>query len=182
MLYESDYLEEQAALHTAEKMCAAARTAPKAHGKDTMHTLVLTGDEKEQLAKKMEEFGSREMGDKMNTWYSRDAANIRRAHAVVLIGTEQTYRGVPHCDYCGFDNCGNCKNAGGNCTFAYIDLGIAVSSAAMAAAMDTVDTRIMFSVGKAAAEMGYAENVLWLGIPISISGKSIFFDRGIFHD
>ena len=87
-----------------------------------------------------------------------------------------------HCGYCGFGNCGNCKNAGGNCTFAYIDLGIAVSSAAMAAAMDTVDTRIMFSVGKAAAETGYAENVLWLGIPISISGKSIFFDRGIFHD
>lgn len=48
-------------------MCAAARTAPKAHGKDTMHTLILTGDEKEQLAKKMEEFGIREMGDKMNT-------------------------------------------------------------------------------------------------------------------
>lgn len=95
-------------------MCAAARTAPKAHGKDTMHTLILTGDEKEQLAKKMEEFGIREMGDKMNTWYGRDAANIRRAHAVVLIGAEQTYRGVPHCDYCGFDNCGNCKNAGGN--------------------------------------------------------------------
>jgi uncharacterized ferredoxin-like protein len=173
---------KQAALHTAEKMCAAARTAPKAHGKDTMHTRVLTGDEKEQLAKKMEEFGIREMGGKMNTWYSRDAANVRRAHVVVLIGAEQTYRGVPHCDYCGFDNCGNCKNAGGNCTFAYIDLGIAVSSAAMAAAMDTVDNRIMFSVGKAAAEMGYAENVLWLGIPISISGKSIFFDRGIFHD
>lgn len=52
----------------------------------------------------------------------------------------------------------------------------------MSAAMDTVDTRIMFSAGKAATEMGYAENVLWLGIPISISGKSIFFDRGIFHD
>ena len=52
MLYESDYLEEQAALHTAEKMCAAARTAPKAHGKDTMHTRVLTGDEKEQLRKR----------------------------------------------------------------------------------------------------------------------------------
>lgn len=52
----------------------------------------------------------------------------------------------------------------------------------MSAAVDTVDNRIMFSVGKAAAEMGYAENVLWLGIPISISGKSIFFDRGIFHD
>lgn len=110
-------------------------------------------------------------------------ARLRLGHrADVLIGAEQSYRGVHHCGYCGFGNCSNCKNAGGNCTFAYIDLGIAVSSAAMAAAMDTVDTRIMFSVGKAAAEMGYAENVLWLGIPISISGKSIFFDRGIFHD
>lgn len=180
MLYESDYLEEQAALHTAEKMCAAARTAPKAHGKDTMHTLVLTGDEKEQLAKKMEEFGIREMGDKMNTWYSRDAANIRRAHAVVLIGAEQTYRGVPHCDYCGFDNCGNCKNAGGNCTFAYIDLGIAVSSAAMAAAMDTVDTRIMFSVGKAAAEMGYAENACGLAFRSRSPARASFSTAGFF--
>ena len=105
-----------------------------------------------------------------------------RHRADVLIGAEQSYHGVPHCGYCGFGNCGNCKNAGGNYAFAYIDLGIAVSSAVMSAAVDTVDNRIMFSVGKAAAEMWYAENVLWLGIPISISGKSIFFDRGIFHD
>lgn len=182
MLYKSDYLEEQAALHTAEKMCAAARTAPKAHGKDTLHTFVLTGDEKEQLAKTMEEIGTREMGDKMYTWYGRDAANIRRAQAVVLIGAEQTHRGVPHCGYCGFENCSACSSAGGNCAFAYVDLGIAVSSAVMVAAMDTVDNRIMFSIGKAAAEMGYAENILWLGVPISISGKNIFFDRGIFHD
>lgn len=71
-------------------MCAAARTAPKAHRKDTLHTLVLTGDEKEMLAPKMEKVGTR--------------------------------------------------------------------------------------------EMGYAENVLWLGVPVSVSGKNIFFDRGIFHD
>ncbi len=91
---------------------------------------------------------------------SRDAANVRRAQAVVLIGAEQTYRGVPNCGYCGFGNCGNCKNVGGNCAFAYIDLGIAVSSAVITAAMDAVDDRIMFSIGKAAAEMGYAENIL----------------------
>ncbi len=42
MLYQSDLLEETAALQTAAKMCAAARTAPKAHGKDTLHTQVLT--------------------------------------------------------------------------------------------------------------------------------------------
>ena len=182
MLYESGYLEEKAALSTAAKMCAAARTAPKAHGKDTLHTLVLTGDEKELLAKKMEEVGTRELGDKMNTWHGRDAANVRMAQAVVLIGAEQKQRGVPHCGFCGFGGCEGCKKAGGNCAFAYTDLGIAVSSAVTVAAMDMVDSRIMYSIGKAAAEMGYAENVLWLGIPVSISGKNIFFDRGIFHD
>ena len=182
MLYESDYLEEKAALNTAAKMCAAARTAPKAHGKDTLHTLVLTGDEKELLTQKMEEVGMREMGAAMNTWHGRDAATVRRAQAVVLIGADQKYRGVPHCGFCGFQNCAGCKEAGGTCAFVYTDLGIAVSSAAAVAASEMTDSRIMYSVGKAAAEMGYAENVTWLGIPVSISGKNIFFDRGIFHE
>ncbi|MCJ7855660.1 DUF2148 domain-containing protein [Lachnospiraceae bacterium NSJ-143] len=182
MLYESSYLEEKAVLQTAARMCAAARTAPKAHGKDTVHTLVLTGEEKEQLAQKMEAIGTREMGAKMNTWHGRDAANLRAAQAVVLIGTEQKQRGVPHCGYCGFRDCMECKNNGGNCAFAYVDLGIAISSAVSLAAVDMVDNRIMYSIGKAAAEMGYADGVLWLGIPLSIAGKNIFFDRGIFHD
>lgn len=182
MLYKSDYLEEKAALQTAAKMCAAARTAPKAHGRDTLHTFVLTGDEKEALAQKMEEIGIRKMGDKMSTWYGRDAVNVRSAQAIVLIGAEQIYRGVPHCGFCGFDNCARCKSSGANCAFAYIDLGIAAASAAAMAAIDMVDNRIMYSIGRAASEMAYAENVLWLGIPVSVSGKNIFFDRAIFHD
>lgn len=181
MLYQSDFLENEAVLHTAEKMCAAARTAPKAHGKDTLHTMVLTGDEKEALAQKMEEVSIREMGEKMSTWYGRDAANVRTAQAVVLIGVDNVKRHVPHCGYCGFRNCTACETAGGSCAFAYIDLGIAVSSAVSTASSDKTDNRIMFSIGKAAAEMGYLENVLWLGIPVSVSGKNIFFDRGIFH-
>lgn len=44
MIYDSNYLEEQAVPQTAARMCAAARTAPKAHGKDTLHTFVLTGE------------------------------------------------------------------------------------------------------------------------------------------
>ena len=177
MIYNSNVMEEQAVLQTAARMCAAARTSPKTYGKDTLHTLVLTGDEKEQLVLKMEEIGSREMNGKLSKWYGRDAKNVQAAQAVVLIGAEQSYRGVPYCGYCGFENCGYCKNAGGNCAFAYVDLGIAVSSAVSIAAMDMVDNRIMYSIGKAAAEMGYAENVLWLGIPVSVSGKNIFFDR-----
>ena len=30
--------------------------------------------------------------------------------------------------------------------------------------------------------MDYEKNVVWLGVPLSVSGKNIFFDRGIFHD
>lgn len=163
-------------------MCAAARTAPKAHGKDTLHIFALTGEEKEKLAQTMELVGKREMGDKMESWYGRDAANVRASGAVILIGADKRQRGVPHCGYCDFGDCGRCKNAGANCAFAYVDLGIAVSSAVATAAMDKVDCRIMYSIGKAAAEMALVPDCLWLGIPLSVSGKNIFFDRGIFHD
>lgn len=103
------------------------------------------------------------------------------AQAVVLIGTDQKQCGVPHCGFCGFGECGGCRTVGGNCAFAYVDLGIAVSSAATVAAVDMTDNRVMYSVEKAAAEMEYGKNMLWLGIPLSVSGKNIFFDRGIFH-
>lgn len=182
MLYQSKDLEEQAILQTAARMCAAARTAPKGHGKDTLHTFVLTGAEKEKLALKMEEIGNREMGEKMNTWHGRDATNVRAAGAVVLIGADKKQRGVPYCGFCGFNDCSGCKRSNGNCGFAYVDLGIAVSSAVSTAALDKVDCRIMYSVGKAAEEMDFAPDCLWLGIPVSISGKNIFFDRGIFHE
>lgn len=182
MLYESNYLEEQSVFQIAANMCVAARTAPKGHGKDTLHTFVLTGEDKEKLAKKMEEVGKREMGEKMFTWYGRDAANVRTAQAVVLIGADKKQRGVPHCGYCGFADCKGCKDTGGNCSFSYVDLGIAVSSAVSTASLGKADCRIMYSVGKAAAEMDIVPDCLWLGIPVSVSGKNIFFDRGVFHN
>ena len=86
MIYQSGQLEENSILQTAARMCAAARTAPKAHGKDTLHTMVLTGEDKERLAAHMEQVGTREMEDKMGTWYGRDAANVRAAQAVELGG------------------------------------------------------------------------------------------------
>ena len=181
MRYEKNEMEMQAAMQTAARMCAAARTAPKGHGKDTLHTYVLTGEDKEALACKMEEVGLREMGDEMPTWYGRDAACVRKALAVVLIGADKQPRGVPHCGYCEHGDCAGCRAAGGNCAFAYVDLGIAVSSAVSIGAADMVDCRIMYSIGKTAAEMDFDPDVVWLGIPLSISGKNIFFDRGIFH-
>lgn len=183
MRYQSGQMEEQAILQTAARMCAAARTAPKAHGKDTIHTLVLTGEDKDSLAKEMEALGYELMGEKMHTWYGRDANNVRNAGAVVLIGAENNYRGVPNCGYCNLGDCAACKATGGTCALAYVDLGIAVSSAVTIAAADLVDCRVMFSIGKTAMQLPFAdEDVLWLGIPLSVSGKNIFFDRNVVHD
>lgn len=178
MRYESQLMEENAIMQTAAAMCAAARTAPKTKGRDFIVTCVVTGEEKEALANKMEEIHHREFGEKEFAWYLRDAANIHAADAVVLIGIKHNYRGVAHCGFCGFENCGACKKAGGRCAFAYMDLGIALASAAEIACRVHIDNRIMYSVGNAAMQLGYVDtNILWHGIPISASGKSIFFDR-----
>lgn len=175
MIYQSKQMEEQAVLATAAQMCAAARTAPKAIGKDVIHTLVLTGEDKDALASKMVEIGKR---DGAEVWMARDAENVRSSQAVVLVGVKRSYRGVQRCGFCGFENCGACKNADANCAMMYIDLGIALSSAVQTAAIGKIDNRIMLSIGKAAMEMSYTdEAVLWHGIPLSVTGKNSFFDR-----
>ena len=58
-------------------------------------------------------------------------------------------------------------------------MGIALGSAAATAADLRMDSRILFSAGRAAKEMGLlGENVGQVfGLPLSVSGKSPFFDR-----
>lgn len=176
MIYDSDKLEQTAVENAMSAMCAAARTAPKTKGQDYIFTLALTGEEKNKVAATMREMGSRLFGE--NSWFHRDAANVEAAHGLVLIGVENLQRGLPHCGLCGFENCDACKEAGGTCAFGTLDLGIALGSAVSVAADLRMDSRIMFSVGKAAMELGLVkEGILWQGIPVSVSGKSIFFDR-----
>lgn len=177
MIYRHDTMEQNAVLQTAALMCAAARTAPKTHGTDRIQTLVLTGEEKDALAQRMGEIAERGLGDRVETWYGRDAANVRAAQAVVLIGAGKKPVGLPACGFCGFGDCGGCKKAGATCAFAYVDLGIAADSAALAAVDSRADNRIMFSIGRAAEELDLLPGCLCLGIPVSVSGKSVFFDR-----
>jgi uncharacterized ferredoxin-like protein len=58
------------------------------------------------------------------------------------------------------------------------DLGIAVGSAAKTAQIHNADNRVFFSAGVAALSLGHLPGCTTAyAIPLSISGKNIFFDR-----
>ena len=132
-------------------MCAAARTAPKTKGEDCIETAILTGDELETLAAEMERLST----ELSYGFFLRDAANIRQSGAVVLLGVRNRPRGLGGgCGYCNFQNCADCTSNGGLCAYGPIDLGIAVGAAASIAADARVDSRVMFSAGRAALSLG----------------------------
>ncbi|MCL2882348.1 MAG: DUF2148 domain-containing protein [Coriobacteriia bacterium] len=177
MLIDSKKAEEQAVLDTASEMCAAARTAPKACGIDHLDTMILTGEDKTRLADEMRRMGEAQGASGSVT--VRDAGCVNASGAVVLVGAKYLTRGLgDRCTLCGFANCEACADAGATCIFTSMDLGIALGSAVALATDKRIDNRIMFTIGKAAASLGLlGEYKLIMGIPLSVSGKSPFFDR-----
>jgi uncharacterized ferredoxin-like protein len=175
MRLESCQVESEAVLAVAGFMCVAARTAPKAKGLDHLSTLVLTGEEKEVVAQEMDRVGEQTEAP----FFIRDAANLRQAPAVVLIGIRGQTLGLPACGFCGFTDCAENESKGGICAFNLTDLGIAVGSAVSVAANHRVDCRVFFSAGRAALNLGLLgpEVRVAYGIPLSVTGKSPFFDR-----
>jgi uncharacterized ferredoxin-like protein len=67
--------------------------------------------------------------------------------------------------------------AGPICAFRMLDMGIALGSAVKTASMLNVDNRIMYRVGVVAREMKIVDWDFVMGIPMSVTGKSIYFDR-----
>jgi uncharacterized ferredoxin-like protein len=177
MIVDSKKAEEQAVLNLAYGICAAMRTAPKACGVDHLETAVITGEEKDKLTAEMRRIGAR-FGDS-GKFFARDAGNVDACEAVVLVGAKYETRGLKErCCLCGFKNCGECSAAGATCVYTPLDLGIALGSAVALVSDNRVDNRIMFTIGKAAASLGLLrEYKLVMGIPLSVSGKSPFFDR-----
>ena len=168
-------MEQEGLLEVARKICIAARTAPKGKGTDNLVTVVLTGTEKDEIAREMQRIGE-ETGV---AFFIRDANCLRSAGALVLLGTKISTLGVSNCGFCGFKDCADNEKNNGICAFNTGDLGIAVGSAASVAADSRVDTRIMFTAGKAAVGMGLLGDQVRIayGIPLSVSGKNPFFDR-----
>jgi len=159
----------------AQEMCAAARTAPKARGIDLLEIGVLAGDEISRLSAAMKAIGERES----HPTFLRDCENIKKAEAIVMIGTRKKAVGLKYCSFCGYKNCAELERAGAICSYNSGDLGIAVGAAVSVAADHRVDNRIMYTAGKAAIEAGLLskEAVIAYGIPLSVSGKNPFFDR-----
>ncbi|MFP4056988.1 MAG: ferredoxin domain-containing protein [Candidatus Brocadiia bacterium] len=167
---------EAEALETvARLMCLAARTAPKARGLDNLHISIIRDHQKFAVTTQMRQIAN----EHDLAFFQRDAACCDAAPVVVLIGTKVGPVGVPHCGYCGFEDCEACARAGGLCAYNSGDLGIALGSAAAVAAAHHADNRLMFTFGKAALEIGILpEDIrIAVGIPLTASGKNPFFDR-----
>lgn len=159
----------------AELMCVAARTAPKARGIDKLAMHLVEGEQKEALAREMRRIATEMKID----FFGRDADNVAACGLVVLVGTRTDPLNIPYCGFCGFKDCDECRELTGVCAFNSGDLGVAVGSAAAVAAAHHVDNRIMFSAGRAAMNLlllGEGVRIAY-GIPLSVSGKSPFFDR-----
>ena len=176
MIMNSQEIEERAVAQIADMMCVAARTAPKAKGVDNLVTLIVNGQEKEQLSAEMRRI-AQESGMQ---FFERDANCIDKSPVVVLLGQKVKPIGVKPCGYCGYADCGECAQGTGICAISTGDLGIAVGSAVNTAALYHADNRVMFSAGKAAIHIGLLgkEVRIAYAIPLSVTGKSPFFDRG----
>lgn len=165
----------------AQLMAIAAITAPKTKGQNFVQVKVIQGDALRQLGEAMLAYG--EKTRKVN--FDRDGKNVINSDAVVLIGLQNTDTCGLDCGACGYPDCATLRRqpktdgefSGPICSYRIIDMGIAIGSAVKVASMLNVDNRVMYRVGAVAREQKLVDWQFVLGIPLSVCGKSIYFDR-----
>ncbi|MBO5264072.1 MAG: ferredoxin [Bacteroidaceae bacterium] len=172
MIYDEREIRHKHVIDAAMQMMTAARTAPKAKGVDIIEVALVTDDDIVALSN-----GLRQIGEKLNRGgLLRDADNILSAEAIVLIGSREEPM-MLNCAYCGCPTCDS-RPAGVPCAMNTIDVGIAVGSACATASDLRLDTRVMYSAGYAALQLGWMKGCNYLiAIPVSASSKNPFFDR-----
>ena len=159
-------------LNVARQMMTAARTAPKGKGVDIIEIAMISDDSLKVLSDKMIAM-VKELGMK---FFLRDAENILQAECVIIIGTREQAQGL-NCGHCGYSTCAG-RLEGVPCAINSVDVGIAIGSACAVAADLRVDTRVMFSAGLAAQQLGWLPGCKSVyAIPVSASSKNPFFDR-----
>ncbi len=172
----------------AELMSLSARTAPKGRGQDCVVIKVVTGEELVVLSKELRRLGEA----RSIKFFLRDAGNLERSDACLLLGSKAADSVGLDCGGCGYATCKEMQEAqksfqenepekpfhGPNCVIKMADLGIALGSAAKTASLHNVDNRVMFTAGVAALSLNWLEGCsVAYGLPLKASGKSIYFDR-----
>ena len=163
----------------AELMAVSARTAPKAAGKDFVEIKVVSGDDLALIGREMKKYG--EDAGKIN--FDRDGSNVEGSDALLLLSLKKAAPIGLNCGACGFSRCQDLKLKAGPefdgplCAWRLLDLGIALGSAVKTAGILNADNRIMYRVGVLAKKMGLIEGEIVVGVPLSATGKSIYFDR-----
>ncbi len=177
--------EGEAVQIVAHLMALSARTAPKARGMDTLIIRVVKQEDLDLLMHEMKKIGE----SKGRSFFLRDAENVRKSDACLLIGVKKEPTAGLDCGACGFPTCREmlCHESvgiekmdmkGPCCAIRATDLGIAVGSAVKTAALHNVDNRVMYTVGLAALHLESMKDcVICMGIPLKASAKNIFFDR-----
>ncbi len=182
------------------------RTAPKSAGVDDIVSVSLNNKQKNKIADKMMVIGKekakakleRSVREAIEVSWSSDANAVRNSQGLILIGARGKKPLGSNCGGCGFKSCAefkayNAQNSksgilGPFCMFKIWDLGIATDSAAKTASMLNIDNRIMYRIGIAALKLDLfgkrskGMNISScvcpiLGLPLSVSGKNIYFDR-----
>lgn len=167
----------------AKMILTAARTAPKAKGKDDIITAILEPADIKVLTNSMDAMAEKK-GEGF-TFFKRDSQNVRDADAIILIGLKTSKATGLNCGACGHVTCKEMLEneeikadfTGPKCAFKYLDMGIALGSAAAKAKDLCIDNRIMYTVGAGAIAAGLIDADIACGIPLSIKGKNIFVDR-----
>lgn len=155
---------EEAVINVARLMALSAITAPKARGIDNVVVGIIQGrTEIEKLAEAMER-----MAEELGEYFRRDADNIRKSIAVVLIGCKIKEIGVKAPRSYQYDM---------NLILNIVNLGIAIGSAAKTASLHNVDNRVMYTAGLAAQTLRLIDADIVIAIPLSATSKNIYFDR-----
>jgi len=166
----------------AELMAIAARTAPKTRGEDFVVTHIIEGAALQTLAQGMFDLGKEKGETDPRKGFLRDAGNTAHSEVVLLIGIKDATPAGLNCGACGYAKCMKINTLhaefeGPQCAYRVLDMGIALGSAAKMASIMNVDNRIMYRIGTVARQLGMIDADYVMGIPLSATGKSIYFDR-----
>ena len=186
----------KSAMKTAiDLISISVRTAHKSGGVDDVVFLAVSDRQKNRIAREMIRIGkdrakgaNKAIRKSIETSWSNDARAVKKSQGLILIAVRGKKPLGSNCGGCGFKSCAefqahNAKNKnnkilGPFCIFKIWDLGIAICSAAKTASALNVDNRIMYRIGTAVERLSIFKKVSpALGLPLSESGKNIYFDR-----